>query len=140
MNFMDVIDTNILVYAFDTSYPLKRDVCKELVNSVFEGKRSAAVTNQILAEFAFIITKKIERPLSRSDAAAIIGAILSSANWKVFDYTAFSLQRCLASPSHEFWDALIVQTLKEHNIQRIVTENTKDFAGITAVHPFLSQN
>ena len=137
---MDAIDTNILVYAFDKAYPAKRDVCKELVNSIFEGKRSAVVTNQILAEFAFIITKKIERPLSRDQAASILGAILSSANWKVFDYTAFSLQRCLLSPSHEFWDALIVQTLKEHGIRRIVTENAKDFAGITAINPFLPQN
>lgn len=135
---MDAIDTNILVYAFDTAYPAKRDVCKTLILSVFEGKRVACVTNQILAEFAFAITKKIERPMSRKDAAAIVGAILSSANWKVFDYTGFSLQRCLEFPSHEFWDALIIQTLKEHNIQQIVTENTKDFmsSGIRTVNPF----
>ena len=62
---MIAIDTNLLVYAFDSSYPEKRKKCKELVLSVFEGEKKAAVTNQILAEFAFIVTQKIENPLSK---------------------------------------------------------------------------
>lgn len=134
---MDAIDTNILVYAFDTAYPSKRAVCKNLVQSVFEGRRVAVLTNQILAEFAFAVMRKIERPMSREEVEAIIGAILSSPHWKVFNYTAHTLHRAVSSP-HPFWDALIIQTLKENNVHKIITENTKDFAasGVIPSNPF----
>ncbi len=58
---MDAIDTNILVYAFDSAYPVKRQICKKIIEDIFIGKKSGAVTNQILAEFAIATTMKCQR-------------------------------------------------------------------------------
>lgn len=132
---MNAIDTNILVYAFDSAYPEKQKICKEIILDIFKGKNQAAVTNQILAEFAAIVTKKIEKPMQRSDASAIIEAILSSSNWHVLNYTEKTVLNALQSREH-FWDALIAQTLREHNIQAIVTENGKHFTSIEVIEPF----
>ena len=60
---MIAIDTNILVYAFDTSYPEKREKCKKIIQDIFDGKQEGALTNQILAEFTNVVLKKIEKPL-----------------------------------------------------------------------------
>src|SRR3989344_2652809 len=84
---MNAIDTNILVYAFDSAYPEKQKVCREIILDIFKGKNQAAVTNQILAEFAAIVTKKIQKPMHKSDASAIIEAIITSSNWHIFNYT-----------------------------------------------------
>ncbi len=135
---MDAIDTNILVYAFDTAYPNKRNVCKKIVSDIFAGEKSGAVTNQILAEFSSAVTAKIEKPLKKADAAAIVGSILASENWTVFDYTGEMVLQALKS-ENPFWDALIVQTLKKNNVDKIITENTKDFkgSGLTIENPLI---
>lgn len=123
---MNAIDTNILVYAFDTAYPQKRKICSELLTEIFEGEKEGAVTNQILAEFANAVTQKIEKPLSRDETLAIIQTIINSPNWEVFDYTGETVAKALSS-QQPFWDALITATLQENNVKEIITENTKDF-------------
>ncbi len=135
---MKGVDTNILVYAFDLSCEEKRMKCKKIVWNVFNGIESAAITNQILAEFFIAVTKKIEKPLSVDEAKAIIGAILSSENWKVFNYTAETLFNTLDNNISHFWDALIARTFLENGIREILTENTADFSnlGIMAIKPF----
>ena len=122
---MIAIDTNILIYAFDTAYPEKRDICKTLITDIFEGKKKGFITNQILAEFALIATKKIKNPLTKTEA--IIGAILSSENWKIGTYTGNTILKALKS-TNPFWDSLIIETLKESDIKKIITENEKDFS------------
>ena len=133
---MIAIDTNILVYAFDTAYPKKRAICKTLIESIFMGKKKGVITNQILAEFCAATTKKIENPITRKDAQSIISSILTSENWTVLNYTGETIEKALES-QQPFWDALITQTLREHNIQQIITENVKDFqqSGIKPLNP-----
>ncbi len=134
---MNAVDTNIIVYAFDSVYPEKRKICQRIVNDVFEGKQTVVVTNQILAEFVFVVTKKIEKPLTVGEARAVVGAIATSANWKVFNYTAETILKALELKL-PFWDSIIVETLKENGVGGIITENTKDFSkcGIKVVNPF----
>ena len=134
---MDAIDTNVLVYAIDRAYPEKRQICKKIVEDIFMGRKSGVVTNQILAEFAAAVTMKIEIPLKKKDAAAIIGAILTRENWNVVNYTGEMVLEALESEK-PFWDALITQTLKRYNIQKIITENVKDFegTGLMVENPF----
>ena len=105
MKFMIALDTNILVYAFDNAYPEKRDVCKKLVSNIFNGKQKGVVTNQILAEFSAVVTRKMERPLTKDEARSIIGAIVSSGNWVIFDYNAETVLRALSN-AKPFWDGL----------------------------------
>lgn len=137
MNCMIGIDTNILVYAFDIAYLEKRSICKEIIEEIFSGKQKGVVTNQILAEFVNVVTRKIEKPLSEDSAKAIIGSIISSENWKIYNYTSTTILNSLPC-NGSFWDFLIVQTLKENGINIIVTENVKDFSGfgIKVINPF----
>ena len=123
---MNAIDTNVLVYAFNKAYPQKRKICNEIITNIFEGKQKGAITNQILAEFANAVTQKIENPISKEQALAIIQTILNSSHWKVINYTGETVAKAI-STQQPFWGALITQTLHENNVQNIITENTKDF-------------
>src|SRR3989344_6712530 len=120
------IDTNILVYAFDTAYPEKRVICREIIKKIFDGREKGAVTSQVLAEFANAVTRKIEKPLPEDSAKAIIGSILSSESWIVYNYTGETILKSLPAKG-PFWDFLIAQTFKENNVDAIITENIKDF-------------
>ncbi len=134
---MIAIDTNILVYAFDTSEPEKRKACKKIFEDIMSGRLKGVVTNQILAEFCYVVTSKVNKPLSRDQAADIVAAILTSENWIVLDYAASTVLAALHSKK-PFWDSLIIQTLLEHDVQKIYTENTADFRGsmIAPMRPF----
>ncbi len=134
---MIAIDTNILVYAFDTAYNEKREICKKIINEIFEGKKTGVVTNQILGEFANVVTRKIEKPLTKEDTISIIGAILVSKNWKVLTYSGETVLNALKL-NKNFWDSVVIQTLKEHNVREIITENVRDFegSGLIIINPF----
>lgn len=138
MSFMFAVDTNILVYAFTKAYPEKRSIARSIVEDIFLGKNKGVVTNQILAEFSIIMTRKMEKPLSKSETRTIIGAIMSSENWHVFNYNGDTVLRALDT-TQSFWDALIAETLKENNIQKIITENEKHFkeSGLLVRNPFV---
>jgi predicted nucleic acid-binding protein len=134
---MIAIDTNILVYAFDTTYPEKRNICKKLIEEIFNGHQKGIMTNQILAEFVVVVTKKIEKPLTKLQTESIIGAILASENWNIINYDGEDVLKALKSKQF-FWDALIAQTLKRNSVNALITENEKHFenSGLKIINPF----
>ncbi|HIH42695.1 TPA: PIN domain-containing protein [Candidatus Woesearchaeota archaeon] len=135
---MTAIDTNILIYAISNEYPHKKEIAQKLIKEIFEGRKTGVVTNQILAEFARVALYKLEKPLSKEQVQAIIGSILTSANWSVFNYNGKTVLHTVQSASESFWDSLIAETLKENKVENIITENTKDFAatGLKTLNPF----
>ena len=61
-----------------------------------------------------VLTKKLKKPFSPEDAAAIVSGIIDSIS---------------ARDKLSIWDSLIIATAMENEIATIYTENTKDFAG-----------
>lgn len=131
---MTAIDTNILVYAFDRSETKKHPVCRRIFLDVMEGRREGVVTNQILAEFAAVMLRKVRRKVDPRDVRSIIGGIVASPNWKIYNYTPQTVINSIAED--EFWDNLIANTLQEHGVKKIVTENAKDFPQLKTDAPF----
>lgn len=129
-----VIDTNIIVYAFDRSEFEKRTRCKGIIGGVFSGDVKGVITNQILSEFYSVITNKIEHPISLSEARDIILGIINSENWTKFNYnekTVLTASKLCERFKIDFWDSLIAATMIENNIFIIYTENDKDFGKIS---------
>lgn len=136
------VDTNIIVYAYDLSEPQKRKVCKELLKTGFMEEKQLCISNQVLAELAFVLHKKIQKPLPKKEIKEIVSEITQAENWKKINYnneTVLKTVDALEEKEASFWDALIAETMKENNITAILTENTKDFdkiAGIKTINPF----
>ncbi|MBI2076645.1 MAG: PIN domain-containing protein [Candidatus Aenigmarchaeota archaeon] len=136
-----ILDTNILVYAYDTFDKRKHEKCKPLVEAAFKGDGRFAVSNQILSELFFVLTQKLKKPFSLEDAEAIVSGIIDSANWIKINYDHETVKKAIAiakSSKMPIWDSLIIATALENGITKIYTENTKDFkeiARIDAINP-----
>lgn len=134
-------DTNILVYAYDVSEIEKQKKCASLMEKVFEGKTIGIVSNQVLGELFKGLTENIEMPLSLENAELIIKDIIQSDRWVKINYDAETIKKAIVTVKSfkvPFWDALIAETIKENGINKICTENEKDFkkiSGIKVVNP-----
>jgi len=136
-----LIDTNILVYAYNKDDAEKRDICKALVEKCWNGKQKYAVSIQNLSEFYVIITQKIKPHVPAEIARRIVQDIIDFSNWQVLEFnsnTLISAMKLNAKHNIHYWDALICATMMENGITCVYTENVKDFnkiPGLTVVNP-----
>jgi predicted nucleic acid-binding protein len=142
MSFMkeakEFIDTNILVYAFDTSAGRKHDIAKAIVTNLWESG-NGLISTQVLQEFFVTVTKKIARPVEISVAREIIKDLLQ---WKPIAIDgplvleAIDIHR---SHNYSFWDSLIVASAREGGAAVLITEDLADrqqIKGILIRNPF----
>lgn len=134
-------DTTILVYAYDESETEKRNICKPLVENVFNGGYKGVVSNQVLAELFSVLTTKMKIPLSKEDAEKVVNTFIESYNWTKINYDAGTVKVAMTTSKVNkttFWDALIAETMKENGLVKIYTENEGDFKkipGIKVINP-----
>lgn len=136
-----LIDTVVLVHAYTVSDDEKHRLALVLIERVWGGEE-AMTTLQNLCEFFFVVTRKVEKPISASAAETIVKGILTATQWRVIDrspetvFKAIELVKLHRAP---FWDALIATCMLEQQVHTIITENEKDFGkipGITVINPF----
>lgn len=136
-----LIDTNVLVYAYDLSEPAKRQVARTLLDQIWD-EGGGVVSIQNLSEFFVVVTGKVQYPITVSDARTIISDILRSGRWLVLtqeDNTIVAAIDLVERTGVPYWDALIAACMLEHGVTTIVTENERDFRkipGITVINPF----
>ena len=132
-------DTNILIYAYDLSEPRKRKLCKQIVKDVFSGKDVGVVSGQILVELYNSLTRKLAVPTD--SARKIVESFILSENWLKINYNENTIKAALKSSfafKSPFPDTLIAETMKDHGLNTIITENEKDFIkipGIKVINP-----
>lgn len=127
-----LIDSNILVYAYDIAYNKKRKKCSELIGLPFEGKRTLAVSVQNLSEFYVISTQKIQNPIKKEEAIAVINNFLNISDWVILKIDGKSVYEALNITLEykvSYWDALIAAVMKQNSIYKIYTQDT-DFKKI----------
>ncbi len=135
-------DTSILVYAFDSSERDKHEVALGLVQDIMANRGKGIVSGQVLAELYNVLTEHVSDPLSGDEVGAIISDFIDASSWIKLDYRTATVKRAAnGSAKHgvKIWDALIAETMKENEIDTIVTENEKDFRkipGIKIINPF----
>ncbi|MFH1256777.1 MAG: PIN domain-containing protein [Candidatus Diapherotrites archaeon] len=126
-NELVLIDSNVLVYAFDSSEQKKHKIAKEILDALSaSGKGVLSIQN--LAEFYSLVTKKIERPLEQYLAKDIVENMCNS--FKVLHYDEKTIINAIETSTAfntSFWDALLAATMKENYIEKIFTEDEKDF-------------
>ena len=57
------IDSNVLVYSYDSADPDKRSVAQQLIADLV-GNRNGFISVQVLGEFFVSVTRRIQNPLS----------------------------------------------------------------------------
>jgi predicted nucleic acid-binding protein len=127
---MFLIDTNVLVYAFDISEPRKRKKCKPIIERIFKGEEKGCISVQNLSEFYITITRKVEKPVREDKAEEIVRGIILSKNWRTLGMDENSILLAIEISRGlkiSYWDSLIVAVMQQNNIRKIYTENEKDF-------------
>lgn len=135
-----VIDTNILIYAYDPTDPVKQTRAQALiVERINDG--SFVVSAQVVNEFYSSVTRPNKPPaLLHKAAAAIVQSIVDAA--VVLPLTTNVTLRALGAVEKHgmsFWDALIWAAARENDVTVIYTEDTPsapEIEGIRYINPF----
>lgn len=134
-----LVDTNILVYAYDPANPLKQERSIKALDKL-ASSRTGALSVQVLAEFVIAVTRKIAEPIDFEAARNSVENYLRS--WTVFDLTGLIILEAIRGVrEHKFsyWDAQIWATARLNQVPVVLSE---DFAsgstveGITFTNPF----
>ncbi len=128
---LSLIDTNLLVYAYDKTDKRKHEKAKQLLEQCWRGEKNYAISVQNLAEFSVVVTQKVPSPISVDEATQIITDIIEFPSWRVLSYTGQTLKQAMllyATTKRHFWDALIAATMMQAGVLHIYTENVSDFS------------
>ncbi len=137
-----LIDSNVLIYAFDEDEGEKNKKARNLISDIIKNNKYISFSTQNLSEFITVSTKKIEKPISIDYAKKIVSLVLNLPHTRVlqiFDTTILKALDYTKEFSIHYWDALIVAVMYENDIYTIITENEKDFQKIPwikVVNPF----
>jgi predicted nucleic acid-binding protein len=133
-----LIDTNILVYVYDRSEPIKQKRAVELLRQIpYSG--AGAISTQILSEFYNAVTRRLKERLTPAQAYERLQNIEQS--WPIINVTsAIILEAARGVQQHQFnfWDALIWATAKLNQIPIVLSEdfNTgSTIEGIRFINP-----
>src|SRR3954453_5290875 len=102
------VDTNILMYAHDTSAGAKHARAKALIEDLWRD-RSGVISTQVLQELSVNLRHKSGRPLDLKATREIVTDYLS---WEVVVNTGESILEALEIEARyriSFWDALVIQ-------------------------------
>ena len=135
------LDTNIFVYAFLASEPLKRSKAVELIEACL-GSGRGSVSYQVVQEFANVARKKFASSLSASDCKAFIDAAMQPLNRVASStglvHSALDLQDELR---YSFYDCLMVAAALQSDADTLYTEDLQHWqlvrGTLRIVNPFL---
>lgn len=136
------IDTSILVYAYNNSDMIKHEAIKSYIKEILSHGERPIISLQVLLEFYNVITRKISNPIKQEDAAKIVGNFFDADDWIKLGYSNLAVSRAItyaAKAKLVVWDVLIAETMREHGIYKIITENERDFKKIKdleVINPF----
>lgn len=132
------VDTNVLVYAHDTSAGPKRDIAVALVGQLW-ASGNGCVSIQVLQELFVNLTRKLPRPLDANRAARVVEDI---ARWTVHAPDAadvFDAIRLHERYRISFWDAMIVRSAAVIGCETVLSEDLnagQRYDGVLVVDPF----
>jgi predicted nucleic acid-binding protein len=133
------LDTNIIVYAFDTSAKRKHEIAKQILIDLWDSGRGLLST-QVLQEFYVTVTQKIPKPLDRKLAAQAIKDLL---HWDIVINDGDAIIEAIgiqAKHKYSFWDAMIIQAAIKGGAELILSENLdrgRKIQGVALRNPFV---
>jgi predicted nucleic acid-binding protein len=137
-----LVDTNILVYAFDPRDSLKQRRAIDLLSTLIDrGRPSLSV--QCLSEFYNTVTLKLPERLTTEVALKEIQRYMRVV--RVFDLTpAVVLEACRGASAHKLsvWDALIWAVAKLNQVPYVLTEDFQHgrfLEGVRFQNPFVPE-
>ncbi len=133
------VDTNILVYARDSTESEKQPIAKQWLTYLWQ-QESGRISTQVMNEYYVTVTQKLKPGLSREQARADLWALavwqpleistqLIEASWDIQDQYAYS-----------WWDTLVITAALFLDCKYLLSEDMQHQQKInklTIMNPFL---
>jgi predicted nucleic acid-binding protein len=126
------VDTNVLVYAYDTSEKVRRPIAVDELSRLWDS-RSGILSTQVLQEFYATATRKLQPTMARTDAREVV---MLYDHWKPVQVDLpliVAASRLEETHTLSFWDALIVETAQRAGATRLLSEDLQDGRRIGSV-------
>ena len=133
------VDTNVLVYAYDSTAGKKWRTSSEVLSSLWI-HRTGIVSTQVIQELFVSLTQKVKHPIQPETAREIISDLL---RWPLVVNGGGNILQAvdLQIRYHfSFWDSLILQAAVVSKSEFLLTEDFQDgqvIESVTVVNPFL---
>ena len=133
------VDTNILIYAHDSSAGNKHAKARALLDRIWHAG-TGVLSTQVLQEFCFAVRRKVLRPPTLHDVRGIVFAYLA---WEVVVNPPESVISALEiADRHKisFWDGLIISAAERAGAETLYTEDLQHgltYGRVGVVNPFV---
>lgn len=131
-------DTNILVYASDTSEPVKRAQAKSVIDDAVQ-TGNGVLSVQVLGELFYTVAQR-RRLLPAVDAERLIR--IYAANFEIASIDHPLVEDAIRLHQRyqlRYWDSLIVATARSCGCKTVLSEDLndgQDYDGVRASNPF----
>ncbi|HXV61308.1 MAG TPA: PIN domain-containing protein [Vicinamibacteria bacterium] len=132
------VDTNVLVYLFDSDQPEKQDSARNLLNRLVK-EATIVVSTQVLQEFYVTVTMKLAEPLPPQDAIDATRGISAYHVVQVDPSLIFAAIKLHEEEGTSFWDAMIIRAALESGCELLMSEDMQHgrrFGNLTVDNPF----
>jgi len=132
------VDTNVWVYAHDTTAGQKRDMAREAILELWNHE-AGVISTHVLQELFVSLTQKIPIPIDGRKARTILEDLCA---WDVMVNDEQSVLAAIdlkAKYKLSFWDSLILEAARRSEATILYSEdlsNGQQVEGLTIVNPF----
>jgi predicted nucleic acid-binding protein len=133
------VDTNFLVYAYDSSAGKKWKTSSEILSLLWI-HRTGVLSTQVIQELFVSLTQKVKNPILPEMAKEIISDLLQ---WPLVVNDGRNILRAIdlqIKYHFSFWDSLILQAAITSKSEFLLSEDFKDgqvIESVNIVNPFL---
>jgi predicted nucleic acid-binding protein len=134
------LDTNIIVYSFDSTSSQKQKVSSEIIESGLKTGKGC-ISYQVVQEFLNVACRKFSVPMKPEDAQIFLGMVLKPL-CKVFSSISLYSRSLEISDRYRysFYDSLIIASAQELSCKYLLSEDLKngqEIEGLRIINPFL---
>lgn len=139
MSGKDFLDTNIFVYAFDKTAPVKMKKAGAIIRGALE-QGTGVISTQVMQEFLNVAVTKFETPLSVPDCKEYLATVLTPLCAVYPDEGLYrDAMDIRVSTGFSFYDSLIVAGAVRAGCKRLFSEDMqtgRTVMGTKIVNPF----
>lgn len=119
------IDTNVLIYSFDSKNPQKQTTAKKLLKTFFD-KDDYFISIQVLNEFCFAALRKLTPPLENEELKEFVSAFPSRKILPVNREITLSALALMEKYKLSYWDSMIAATALSNECAVLYSEDLHD--------------
>lgn len=133
------IDTNIIVYSFDSENIDKRNISLEIIESALK-TANGSISYQVVQEFLNVACRKFLTPMSHDDAQIYLSMVLRPLCREFSSISLFAKSLEISERyKYSFYDSLIIASAQSLSCKYLITEDLKHgqkIEGIEILNPY----